>query len=76
MDTNRTSDGVVDCMTQEQRAAVTEHFRAIHEIMLSLNKVKMNWSPMTGRTRDGRKVTHKFTVGGYVREYPSGGTDE
>lgn len=67
------SEETIDlCMTQAQRDEITAHFQAVHKIMLSLNLVKMNWAPAKGTTRDGREITHKFTIGGYVRKYPPG----
>lgn len=55
----------------EEREQITAACRTIHEILLRHNMVKTNWSPMTGTARDGRVITHKFTIGGYVKTYPA-----
>ena len=58
-------------MNPEERAEVDRHFRAIHEIMLRHNLVRMSggWK-LEGWAADGRALTHKFRVDGYERTGP------
>lgn len=67
------TDYPAGCMTPAQRDAIDGHFKAISEIMRSLNHVKLSggWR-VEGRTQDGRQVVHKFSVGGYVKTHPPG----
>lgn len=76
MDTR--TEAPANCMTPVQRETIEAHFRAVHDIMLALNMVQMRsgWTPFKGTTQDGREVTHKFSVGGYVRHYPPGYGEE
>jgi hypothetical protein len=78
MDKAEPASESVRCMTPSHRDAITEHFRAIHEILLSLNIVRMSggWTAFQGTMRDGRQVTHKFAVSGYVRHAAQGNDEE